>query len=77
MLAKVPDRIGRIGIFNFLHFYFRTARGDNQGTALSFVSVKEQCRLDVVEATMAETNRKSEYRKTPYKRPPKIGPPKR
>jgi len=35
-----------------LYVYFRTARGDNKGTALSFVSVKEMSMLEQVETEL-------------------------
>ena len=36
---------------------FRTARGDNQGTALSFVSVQEMKLLKAVEEALSGTQR--------------------
>jgi superfamily II DNA/RNA helicase len=38
----------------YLNFY-RTARGDNKGTALSFVSVKEMPLLETVEKELSGT----------------------
>ena len=38
--------------------YFRTARGDNQGTALSFVNIEEMKYLGQVEEALAESTRK-------------------
>jgi hypothetical protein len=44
-----------------LFYYFRTARGDNQGTALSFVNIQEMKYLEQVEESLADSTRMYMY----------------
>ncbi|XP_033755964.1 probable ATP-dependent RNA helicase DDX56 [Pecten maximus] len=50
----------------YIHRVGRTARGDNQGTALSFVSVKEMPLLEAVESSLSETSANGESVFKPY-----------
>jgi hypothetical protein len=40
-------------MFHF-HLLFRTARADNEGTALSFVAIKDEDRMKEIEAALSE-----------------------
>jgi len=51
---------------SYIHRVGRTARGDNEGTALSFVSVKEQPRLDAVLKQLASSYSEGESFIKPY-----------
>ena len=46
--------------------HFRTARGDNKGTALSFVSLKEMKLLEVVEKELSGSSEGGETLFKPY-----------
>ncbi|OWF41466.1 probable ATP-dependent RNA helicase DDX56 [Mizuhopecten yessoensis] len=50
----------------YIHRVGRTARGDNQGTALSFVSLKEMPLLEVVESSLSEASASGETVFKPY-----------
>ncbi|XP_060081741.1 probable ATP-dependent RNA helicase DDX56 [Ylistrum balloti] len=50
----------------YIHRVGRTARGDNQGTALSFVSLKEMPLLEAVESSLSETSENGETVFKPY-----------
>ena len=41
---------------SYIHRVGRTARGDNAGTALSFVSVAEMKKLDAIEKALADSH---------------------
>ena len=48
-----------IRVYMYFLTIYRTARGDNQGTALSFVSVQEMKLLKAVEEALSCTQRES------------------
>jgi len=50
----------------YIHRVGRTARGDQQGTALSFVSMAEMARLEQVEETLADSHPEGESLFKPY-----------
>ncbi|XP_052098234.1 probable ATP-dependent RNA helicase DDX56 [Mytilus californianus] len=50
----------------YIHRVGRTARGDNQGTALSFVNIKEMKSLEAVEEALAESTPDGENVFKPY-----------
>ena len=53
-------------LHKFILIYFRTARGDNKGTALSFIAVKEMKLLEQVEKELSESSETGETMFKPY-----------
>ena len=50
----------------YIFIYYRTARGDNKGTALSFIAVKEMKLLEQVEKEFSESSETGETMFKPY-----------
>ncbi|XP_064631463.1 probable ATP-dependent RNA helicase DDX56 isoform X2 [Lineus longissimus] len=55
-----------VDVDSYIHRVGRTARGDNKGTALSFVSIKEMPLLQQVEAALSDTATEGENVFKPY-----------
>lgn len=55
-----------VSVDTYIHRVGRTARGDNQGTALSFVNIQEMKYLEKVEETLADSTTDGETVFKPY-----------